>query len=410
VKKIALVLKGYPRLSETFIAQEIRALELRGFEISLVSLRHPTDTSTHPINQQINAAVLYLPEYLHAEPLRVCKALFKVAAKFSLGRVFKQFIKDFKRDPSRGRVRRFGQSIVLAAEMPAGIEQMYAHFLHTPASVTRYASLINHLPWSCSAHAKDIWTSAEWDLREKLQELQWLATCTSANHQYLQSLASDPNKVHLVYHGLDFKRFAAQQRIARADVDGSNPEQPIKIISVGRAVPKKGYDDFLQALAQLPAQLHWRFTHIGGGELLTSLQQQAQTLGIADRIDWLGALPQLQVLQAYRESDLFVLASKIIADGDRDGLPNVLMEAQSQSVCCLATDISGIPELIDTGDNGVLVKSNDPQGLAAALTELIVDGVRREQLGLRGQQQLHRRFDVKIGIDQLQKLFLPDNA
>ena len=405
MKKIALVLKGYPRLSETFIAQEIRALELRGFDITLVSLRHPTDTSVHPIHKQIEADVLYLPEYLHVEPLRVLKALFKVISKFSLAKAFKQFIKDFQRDQSRGRVRRFGQSIVLAAEMPAGVEQMYAHFLHTPASVTRYAALINSLPWSCSAHAKDIWTSEEWDLAEKLQELQWLATCTGANHEYLQSLAKEPSKVNLIYHGLDFDRFASVERQSRAHIDGSSAEQPVKIISVGRAVPKKGYDVLLNALAKLPADLHWQLTHIGGGAILAELQQQARELGIDKHIIWQGAQPQLTVLQAYRESDLFVLASKIVADGDRDGLPNVLMEAQSQAVCCLATDISGIPELIDTGDNGVLVPSNDAYALSHALQDLLENGEKREQLGLVGQQQLHRRFDVKIGIDQLQALF-----
>jgi len=131
VKKIALVLKGYPRLSETFIAQEIRALELRGFDITLVSLRHPTDTSTHPIHQQIEADVLYLPEYLHVEPFRVLKACFHVAKRYSLTKVVKQFIRDIKRDTSRGRVRRFGQGLVLAAEMPDGIEQMYAHIIFT---------------------------------------------------------------------------------------------------------------------------------------------------------------------------------------------------------------------------------------------------------------------------------------
>jgi glycosyltransferase involved in cell wall biosynthesis len=410
LKKIALVLKGYPRLSETFIAQEIRALELRGFDITLVSLRHPTDTSTHPIHQQINARVIYLPEYLHKEPLRVLKALFKVISLFSVCKVFKQFFKDFKRDKSRGRIRRFGQSLVLAAEMPPRIEQMYAHFLHTPASVTRYAALINNLPWSCSAHAKDIWTSQEWDLSEKLQELEWLATCTAANHQYLQSLAATPGKVHLVYHGLDFTRFDTVEPDSRIAFDGTNAEKTVKIISVGRAVPKKGYDDILTALAKLPKDLHWHFTHIGGGEILKKLQQQAQELNIDQQITWLGAQPQLEVLKAYRESDLFVLASKIVADGDRDGMPNVLMEAQSQSVCCLATNISGIPELIDTDINGVLVDSNDPDALASSLQSLISNSQRREQLGREGQKQLHQRFDVKIGIDQLEKLFSGNNA
>lgn len=405
MKKIALILKGYPRLSETFIAQEIRALELRGFDITLVSLRHPTDKNTHPIHQQIQANVLYLPEYLHIEPWRVTKALITTIKKYSLAKVFRQFTKDFKRDSTRGRIRRFGQSIVLAAEMPENIDQMYAHFLHTPASVTRYTALINNLPWSCSAHAKDIWTSQEWDLTEKLKELQWLATCTGANHQYLQSLSDDPKKVHLVYHGLDFSRFNSFERSSRQHINGQDPKQPVQIISVGRAVPKKGYDDILTALAKLPKQLHWRFIHIGGGAILDDLIAQAEALGINDRIEWRGAQAQIEVLQAYRDSDLFILASKIVADGDRDGIPNVLMEAQSQSLCCLATNISGIPELIEDKVNGLLVDSNDPQSLAKALTTLITDGELRDNLGRKSQQLLHQNFNVDIGINQLQDLF-----
>ncbi|MGB1239411.1 MAG: glycosyltransferase family 4 protein [Pseudomonadales bacterium] len=410
MKKIALVLKGYPRLSETFIAQEIRALELRGFEITLVSLRHPTDTSTHPIHGQIEAPVIYLPEYLHDEPLRVLKGFFSSLTLGGMLKTMGKFLRDLSRDFSRSRVRRLGQAFVLAAEMPQGTEQLYAHFLHTPASVTRYAALLSSMPWSCSAHAKDIWTSPEWDLAEKLDELEWLATCTGANHEYLQSLSSDPSKVHLVYHGLDFDRFNAQSRAARTQIDGSDSQDPVRIISVGRAVPKKGYSDILTALAALPPSLHWRFTHIGGGELLQELQQQADDLAISDKIEWRGAQAQQSVLNAYRDSDLFVLASKIVADGDRDGLPNVLMEAQSQGVCCLATDISGIPELITSEENGVMVKPSQPQQLAAALHDLITDAHKRERLALAGQKHLHQKFDVNIGITQLSQLFGRDNG
>ncbi|WP_261842368.1 glycosyltransferase family 4 protein [Aliamphritea ceti] len=400
MKKIALILKGYPRLSETFIAQEIRALEKRGMDITLVSLRHPTDKQIHPIHRQIQAQVIYLPEYLHQEPLRVLKALGHSLKQRSFGKALTAFWKDLRRDTSRNRIRRFGQALVLTAEMPTNVQQMYAHFLHTPASVTRYSALLNGLPWSCSAHAKDIWTSEEWELREKLHELEWLATCTQANHTYLQGLSDNPNKVQLVYHGLDFERFNYPQ----ASVSEATAET-VKIISVGRAVPKKGYDDLLKAFAMLPADLNWHFTHIGGGSLLKPLQAQAEELGLSQRISWLGALPQEDVLEAYRNSDLFVLASKIIADGDRDGLPNVLMEAQSQALCCLATNISGIPELISSGKNGLLVDSESPTQLAEALQTLIRQPQLRDTLGKAGQTYLRENFDVEQGIDQLVDLF-----
>ncbi|WP_421870076.1 glycosyltransferase family 4 protein [Motiliproteus sp.] len=404
--QIAVVLKGYPRLSETFIAQELYQLEQRGLELMIVSLRHPTDRDTHPIHQQIQAPVLYLPEYLHQEPLRVIRGFFSALRRPGFGRALRSWWKDLRREPSRNRIRRFGQALVLSRELPASVQQLYAHFIHTPASVTRYCAQIDALPWSASAHAKDIWTLEDWELREKLAELEWLVTCTQANTEHLKGLSDDPERVELLYHGLDFDRFPApkqQQNNKTASRDGS--DQPVRLISVGRAVEKKGYDHLLNALAALPPELNWHFTHIGGGTLLNKLQAQAAELGLSDRIDWLGALPQLEVLERYRNADLFVLASQVIGDGDRDGLPNVLMEAQSQQLCCLATNISGIPELIDHRHTGWLVEQRDVAGLSAALEQLIRQPELRQQLAEAGYDRVTEGFSVHRGIDQLMDKF-----
>ena len=407
--KIALVLKGYPRLSETFIAQEIHELEKRGLDIHLVSLRQPTDGKVHPIHRQIKAPVLYLPEYLYQQPIRVFKAWRRVRRMSGYPKAFKCAFRDLLRVITHNRGRRFGQALVLVAELPPGTEHFYAHFLHTPSTVTRYASLMTGIPWSASAHAKDIWTSEERDLREKLNELQWLTTCTATNHNYLQSLATDPGRVHLVYHGLDFKRFPRPDPLIYSDTDGRNPQRPVRLISVGRAVRKKGYDDLLKSLALLPGVCHWHLTHIGGGELLPQLRNQADHLGIGQRISWLGSLPQEEVLKQYRRADLFVLACKVTSNGDRDGLPNVLMEAQSQGLCCLSTHVSGIPELISDGLNGVLVEPGQPDLFADALAQLISDASLRENFGRRGLSTLKEKFDVTHGIDQLLKLFTYEN-
>ena len=149
----------------------------------------------------------------------------------------------------------------------------------------------------------------------------------------------------------------------------------MKILSVGRAVEKKGFDLMITALAALPADLHWRWTHIGGGQLKKALAQQADDAGISDRVDWLGARAQADVFEAYRGSDLFVLPSRIAGDGDRDGLPNVLMEAQSQGLACLATAVAGIPEVIDDGETGRLVPPDD----APALSEALANSSRRRR-------------------------------
>lgn len=400
MKKITVILKGYPRLSETFIAQELLALEQRGLNLSLVSLRHPTDTSTHPIHQEIKAPVSYLPEYVYQEPLRVLKSWWKVRKLAGYKKAFSLFIKDLKRDKTPNRIRRFAQACVLAAELPEDVDWLYAHFLHTPSSVTRYASFIRDIPWCGSAHAKDIWTSPEWELREKLADIKWLATCTQFNVDYLRGLTTDKSRVDLVYHGLDFDRFDKTAN-DHSQNDGSAEDKSVTLISVGRAVAKKGYDDLLKALSSLPITLHWHFIHIGGGTLSKDLKNQAESLGINHKITWMGAQPQEIVLEQYRKADLFVLASRITEDGDRDGMPNVLMEAQSQALACLSTDISAIPELIINNETGLLVSPESPDALGTALKKLIQDPTLRETLGQAGAKRVRSEFSMRQGIDQL---------
>jgi len=401
--QIAFVLKGYPRLSETFIAQEIHSLLGLGLDIAIYSLRHPTDKSIHPIHKEITASVNYLPEYLHHEPLRVIKSLLRVIPRPGLYRALSIWWKDIKRDRSRSRLRRLGQGIVLAAELPANTRALHAHFLHTPASVTQYAAHICGLPWSCSAHAKDIWTSPEWELREKLHDCQWLTTCTAANTKYLSGL-SDKNNVSLNYHGVDLERFPAPA-IRTLGNDGTNADCAVQLLSVGRAVSKKGYFELMEALAALPDELHWAFTHIGGGELLDKLKQQTRELKIEQRCHWLGALPQQRVLEHYASADLFVLNSKIDDNGDRDGLPNVIVEAQSQALAVLSTNISGIPELIKSGENGILVEQRDTPALTSALAALIADPKRRIKMGQDGNRKVRALFDKDINIQQLYAQF-----
>ena len=177
------------------------------------------------------------------------------------------------------------------------------------------------------------------------------------------------------------------------------------MLSVGRLVEKKGTDDLLAALARLPTELHWHLTHIGAGELSAAMKVRARDLGLAARIEWLGAQPQARVLNEYRRADLFVLASRIAGDGDRDGLPNVLMEAQSQGLACLSTQVSAIPELIEDGATGCLIPPGDPAALASALTRLIRDPKTREALGAAGARRVRAHFDVGTGIDSLLTYF-----
>lgn len=402
---IAVVLKGYPRLSETFIAQELLGLEKAGFTLHLISMRHPTDKHTHPVHDEISAPVSYLPEYLHDEPMRVLKGWWYSRKKIGYAAARRQFLKDIKRDFTRNRFRRFGQALVMAAELPDDVGHLHAHFLHTPASVTFYASLMTGIAYTCSAHAKDIWTSSDDDLKDKLNTAKWVVTCTKNGWKHLQNLSNDPSRVHLSYHGLDLSRFASPDR-AGGKNDSGDPSNPVVLVTVSRAVEKKGLDTLLDAFARLPDNLNWRWVHIGAGGLVKDLKQQAITFGLQDRLEWRGALPQTAVLEQYRKSDIFVLPCRIAKNGDRDGLPNVIVEAQSQCLPVISTTVSGVPELVDDGKNGLLVDQNDPQQFSAAIEKLMKNPDLRHQMGQAGERRVRGDFDHITSIGYLGDLFV----
>lgn len=397
--RLAIVVKGWPRLSETFIAQELLALQESGLDFEIWSLRFSTDKKTHPLHQKITAAIKYLPEYLHVEPARVLRGWLKARKLTGYKAARQAWRADFARDKTRNRLRRFGQACVMAAELPASTAGLYAHFMHTPSSVARYAAIMRGMEWGFSAHAKDIWTSPEWEKREKLDPTTHGAafgvTCTAYGAQHLRTLADTPARIDLVYHGLDLTRFPnPPERTTNA------PNASLKFLSVGRLVEKKGFDRLVKALALLPKDMDWHWDHIGGGGLKQTLQSQATELGVGNRISWHGASDQPAVIDAMRKADLFILPSRIADDGDRDGLPNVLMEAASQKLPIISTSISAIPEFIDTGVHGLLV-DDDPDELAKAIVDLASNPEKRAGYAQAAYERLVADFGMDAGITKL---------
>jgi glycosyltransferase involved in cell wall biosynthesis len=402
--RLAVIVKGYPRLSETFIAQEMRALERRGIEQIIVSLCRPTTPLVHPVHRQISAEILYLPEFLKDDPVRVRAARRWAEEQPSFGLALQSFLADRKRDPSAGRWRRFGQACVLSRELPQDVDWLHSHYLHAPASVTRYAALIRDLPWSFSAHAKDIWTVKEWELRQKLAEAEWGVTCSRYNLAHLRSYARNPERIHLTYHGLDIADVPAPPDRAKRN------REALTIVSVGRAVEKKGYGDLLRALHLIRADRRWTFHHVGDGVLIDRLRRRAAELGIADRVVWHGPRERGYVFDLIKRADLFVLACRIARSGDRDGLPNVLMEAQALGLPVVSTAVAAVPELIEHGRNGWLVPQKNPRALAAALTRLIDEPALRLQLGAAAASDVRQRFAAEPGFDRIAALIAGSRA
>lgn len=393
MSRIAVIVKGYPRLSETFIAQEIRGLEVRGQKLLIVSLRHPTEKHVHDVHREIEADCLYLPEYLKDDPKRVRAGRRHAEALETFPHLKAVFERDLARDRSVNRWRRLGQACVLAHELPEDVTGIYVHYLHTPSSVGRYASLLTGLPFAFSAHAKDIYTSPVWELSEKIADARWGVTCTQANVEHLKALAADPTKIERVYHGLDLSNFPPP-------LDRRGRTGPLRILSVGRLVEKKGYGDVLSALARLPASLDWQFAHIGGGNK-DMLAARAKRLGLADRIEWLGSQPREIVIEEGLKADLFVLPSRIAKSGDRDGLPNVLMEALALGLPAISTRVSAIPEIITDNETGLLIEQRDPTALTDAIIRLADDPELRHRLGQAGSRRVRSDFSPSPGLDRI---------
>ena len=407
--RVAFVLKGYPRLSETFIAQEILALERRGLGILIVSLRQPTDRASHPVHAAIRADRLYLPEYLYREPLRV---LARLAARPPAAGLPRGALRALARaicvrDPTPNRVRRFGQALVLAAEMPG-------RYRSSPCPFSAYAGLGRALRGADARPAAGRYrrmprTSGRFRTGRSARKLGDRALGGDLHRDRARpsrgaGAAAGPGRV--VLSRPRPRPLSGAAAAPALPAMAAIRDAPVVLLSVGRAVAKKGYDDLLAALALLPPDLAWRFVHIGGGSLAPKLRSQAA--GARPRRPRSnGAAPcrSRRCSPPIARADLFVLAAKIAADGDRDGLPNVLMEAQSQGLACVATDISGIPELIEDGATGLLVPPGDPPALAPALAELIGDPARRAALGAAGERRVRGAFAMTAGIDLLAARF-----
>ncbi|MDP3533638.1 MAG: glycosyltransferase family 4 protein [Alphaproteobacteria bacterium] len=401
---IAYILKGYPRLSETFIAQEIYALEQKGYQIHLFALKQPKDRKKHHFHSWVEAPITYLLEHPVLEPIRLIQAIRFYQKKLNYPNLLPLIWQDMKRQKSMKPLKRFFQALVFLNECPKDVDHIHGHFIHAPTSVAYYAHLLSGKTLTISAHAKDIWESETWDLERKIKAATWVASCHHEAAEYLRNITDYPEKIQLVHHGLDFKRFPIKPPVLN-DHDGSSVDKKIRLIALGRLVPKKGFDVLLNALSMLPKRIHWHLSLGGGGEEKRRLKSLAQELGIAEHVDFLGPLSAYEVKNLYDNGDIFILPAKVTESGDRDGIPNVLMEAMSHGVSVISTFVGGIAELITHEKNGLMVPSDDSQALMFSIEHLVMNPALRHELATKAQKKLKTEFDLKKGVEKLDALF-----
>ncbi len=404
---VAYVMKRYPRLSETFILNEIAIMEGLGVRLMLFSLLQPEPPPHHPMVKDIRAPLHHLSPQVFAKiaslarahgaclvraPLRYLQALVRAVGSSAQSRrplgVWKQFVRaGFVAD----RCRRDGVTLI------------HAHFANAPGAVASFASIMSGIPFSFTAHAKDLYLTPQRVVGRRVREAAFVATCTGYNVAYLKGITPprEHGKICLVYHGIDLKRFVPRDKV-RIKTDGT----PL-ILSVGRLVPKKGFGDLIAACDLLQkGGIRFRCAIVGEGPLRSALEADIARRGLVNLVMLKGAMTHADLAAFYQEADVFALAPCIVADGDRDGIPNVIVEAMASGVPVVSTMVSGIPELVLDDVTGLLVPSESPRDLAEALRRLLGNPQTGARLASNARMRLEKDFSARETTKALRDLML----
>jgi glycosyltransferase involved in cell wall biosynthesis len=379
--RVGYVAKMYPRFSETFVVNEIRAREAQGERIEVFSLRPPIDGRFHGTLAEVRAPVTYLSHSsLRASQLwdlaRAARAVHP-----TVGRHLEALL-----DLEALEAAEALELATCAAQR--GIDHLHAHFASSATSVARVAARICGLPYSFTAHAKDIFHTEvdHRDLERKLADAHHVVTVSDYNLQHLRHVFPAASRaVHRVYNGVDLDRFGFEPRPRRNEV-----------VAVGRLVEKKGFAVLVDAVALLAARGHEVPCLVAGdGPLAEELAARARAAGVQHLVRFLGPLPENEIRALVAGAAVLAAPCVVGADGNADGLPTVLLEALALGTPCVSTHVTGIPEAVRHESTGLLVPPGDPSALAAALERLLADEGLRERFARQGRALVEAEFDLR---------------
>jgi glycosyltransferase involved in cell wall biosynthesis len=386
--RVGYVLKVYPRYSETFVLNELLAHQAAGEDIEVFSLRPPGDGRWHEAVGRLSFPVAYVPASQGADRLwdGIQAAARELPATW-----------DALADPGGADSRDVTQALWLASEARRrGIGHLHAHFATAAARVARMAAQLAGLSYSVTAHAKDIFhRDADLaSLRAVLTGARAAITVSDFNAAHLRALAREA-RVERVYNGLDLEHYPYTDPALR----------PPRVVGVGRLIEKKGFGDLVEACGRLAAAGRpVRCDILGEGELRDALAARIAEHGIEGQVRLLGQRRQGEVRAAVADAAVLAAPCVVGADGNRDGLPTVLLEAMALGTPCVSTPVTGIPELVRHEESGLLVGEREPAELAAAIARLLDDAALRTRLGAAGRARVEADFDVDVNAARLREL------
>ncbi|MBA3641015.1 MAG: glycosyltransferase [Acidobacteriota bacterium] len=389
---VGYVVKRYPRYSETFIVNEILAHEETGVRVELFALRPPCDTHFQGEIARVRAPVTYLP----GEGIRTTDFWSVLRQAASRMPATWAALKDAEYADARDA----WQAAILAQHvLERGIGHLHAHFASAPTTVARMAAHMAGVTYSFTAHAKDIYGPEvrHPDLRRKLAAAAATITVSDFNAEHLRrTYGADADRVTRVYNGLPLDEFVYQDPQPRAPV----------VVAVGRLVEKKGFADLIDACAILRrGGRPFTCQIIGGGPLEAALREQIGRLDLQAQVHLLGPLPRAEVVRHMQRAAVVAAPCVVSPDGDRDGLPTVLLEAMALGAPCVSTEVTGIPEIVADGVTGLVVPQRNAQRLAAALERLLRDDRLRVRIAAAARAQIERSFDERRNAGHIRDIF-----
>lgn len=395
------MLDEFPALSETFILREMQGLrERHSLPLIPIALRRgQREEAYSPAAQALVSETIFRPagrrRGLWLSPGRMLLLRpggLVCALRLALGQALRR--PALLRELTAGLL----SASYFAGRLPRGVRHIHAHFASQPATVGLLLAEMLGAGFSFSAHARDIFTDEAHFMEVKLREAEFVAVCTAYGRDTLarRHPLTSRGKLHLVYHGLDVEQYRP--------VPHGGRHLPV-ILSVGRLVEKKGFPILLRAAGILRScGAEFRLVIIGEGPERADLLHLTAGLGLGEVVEFRGALNAEQVRAAYAEAEVFALASIVASDGDRDGLPNVLLEALACEVPAVATRVSAIPELIEHGRTGLLAKPGDPEDLADQLERMLYDEELRATVSRLGRQKVVHHFRLERSVAHMAEL------